>query len=361
MTEVKNATMTPFGRVYATQDIFAEALYKSEPALKECPAAAAKFVQIRAGVPSLTTTLGLSRATVMANDDLSPRAASIRDRYLEALYEIRAIKEFGEIGESLESAMTVGTHVHKIAELAAGKGANYLSEATETVLGGANLPSTDLRAAMGYTTALRGYLESHGTDYTPEVRIMREEEGWAGTADAVMEDSVVDWKTGKKLSLKQNLIQVIALADALGKTSARIVHLRQDGEFLTVDVDYTMSVWNLALRLFDIAVDEAHRKIAGYSAPEGWRIYGTNEPWRESYAFNNDLIRELVKSGGYFVIDEKESARQAYLRATAGIDVSPGGWGMRISQPRPAVKPLEIPGRQAPADVSKFVVPEAPF
>lgn len=245
---------TKLGRFYAATPETGRALQPSQWALANSPTYILYLWELGHLLPSLTTTLKRGRGLVASNKAVTGRGVQVRSEWLKLAKELE-LEGKGKEGHSIPKPLNVGTAVHYLAELRAKNPAKDF-EALKTQVEweiGRTIPYGSQMAFEGYCEALEEYFNLHSEPHEAEVKVVLPK--WAGTADAVCENSVTDFKTGKTLELRQSLVQAAALAEALNRDEFRVAWLQQTGEVSTFGAKRGSEMWGLAQEVFALQLE----------------------------------------------------------------------------------------------------------
>lgn len=334
MTRVQSAIRPKLGRFYASSEEAGELLANNARALEASETAVLGLWGAKMVVPSLTTLIGLGRGLVMRNTAVQGEDKVAQMEYLEAVKELQRFEQEEIPSESLKSAMQIGTAVHLLAELRHNfllqpdtktDHDNHKSNPTPIQLPendeslwrqlesealaqeGKSIPWRSLHGFYAYSKALRGYFKDNPEVLEPEVRVLQER--WCGTADGIGENALVDYKTGRRLALIQNFVQIIALAETTGKEVAELVWLRQNGSFKSVKVLKGSSLWEKTMRAFWTCLRATERVLEErlrLAQPESFLLSEEEgaEIGQEEFLLPHE-VTSVIRSGSAYLAQER--------------------------------------------------------
>lgn len=333
VTKFSTAIRPRMGRFYATDDTAESIVSNNRVPLEASESAVLGLWEAGLVVPSLTTTIGLGRGLVMRNNAIQGQDKAQQVMYLEQIKELQRYEQENVPSESLKSAMQIGTAVHLIAELRnqtlleepeqAQDSAFWRSLEAEALREeGRRIPWRSLSGFYRYSTALRQYFEENPEILSPEVRVMQD--SWCGTADGIGGDVLVDYKTGRRLSLIANFVQIITLAEATGKSEAVLVWLRQNGTYKSVTIEKGTPIWNSALGAFKACLNATEgvlRTKLSETEPQYYLL--SEEPHAETgepVLLSPQEVATVLANGNTFLAQERQAYSEFKPRAMQGAE-----------------------------------------
>lgn len=270
MTTPQNSVMTTFGRIYATGEEGNAWLGKNAKKIENNQELAWEGIQKGLVKPSLTTILKHSRVLVLSNKKLTEEERDVQSQYLEITKATEKLlaKTSDWTSVSLKNAMATGTAVHYAAEvinetMASSENAYFNPEIVQHQAWrdlALSLHNEDREQFNSYVDALSLFRMDYPAILESEVTIQAEK--WMGTADALDTHEVIDWKTARKPSVQQNILQAISLALETGRTKATLVFLKQNRKYVLFSVERGSELWEIAEQMLNITIRLFYSRVS---------------------------------------------------------------------------------------------------